>query len=188
MKEQINSLALLIEAVRRKDFYVLDTETTGLQRGEICQIAILSHDGQVCLNTFVKTARPIPESATSIHGITDDMVADSPTWDKVERQVLEIVAGHDLMVYNALYDRKMMHQSREFYSPHKIEWKDMSNWYCAMEAYAEYWGAWNEYHQSYRWQRLTDAIIQQQLSINNPHSALGDCMATLALVNKMAQQ
>ena len=34
-----------------------------------------------------------------------------------------------------------------------------------MEAYACYYGGWNDYHQSFTWQKLTDAIEQCDFNI-----------------------
>jgi DNA polymerase-3 subunit epsilon len=59
-----------------------------------------------------------------------------------------------------------------------------------MQQYAIFYGDWNDWHQSYRWQRLTSACAQQgidQSKISAPaHSALGDCLRTLELLKVMA--
>lgn len=172
--------------LRRDDFLVLDTETTGLHVGEIVQIAIVDHIGNTLLDTLVKPVLGIPSDATAIHGITNEMVMNAPGWNVIAPQVMDIVKGRDLVVYNAKYDRKMMHQSNEHYNLEKIEWREIARWWCAMEAYAEYYGDWNSYHGSYRWQGLTKAMFQQNLPTQAAHSALGNCLMTLALVRKMA--
>ena len=167
---------------------ILDTETTGLNDGEIVQIAVINSRGAVMLDTLVKPVMPIPPGATAIHGITDAMVADAPTWAEVAEILRRIIDGRELCIYNAVYDRKMMHQSAEKAGTPKIDWKELANFHCAMERYAEFWGDWNSYHQSYRWQKLTDACDQQ--GIPEPeapaHSALGDCLRTLELLKVLA--
>lgn len=173
--------------VKRQDFIVLDTETTGLHAGEIVQIAIVDHTGGVLLDTLVKPTSGIPADATRIHGITEAMVSDCLGWDEIAFKVMDVIKGKDLIVYNATYDRKMMHQSDEHYSTEKVNWRDLARWYCAMENYAEFYGDWNDYHGSYRWQRLTAAMFQQNLPTQDAHTALGDCLMTLALVKKMAE-
>jgi hypothetical protein len=47
---------------------------------------------------------------------------------------------------------------------------------CAMSNYASFVGEWNDYHGNYKWQRLP----------GGDHSAIGDCLATLELIKKMA--
>lgn len=173
--------------VKRGGFVVLDTETTGLTDGEICQISIINDSGAILLNSYVKTVHPIPAEAQRIHGITDEMVAGAPGWAAVAPRVKEILSGKDVIIYNAVYDRKMMHKSAEHAGMEKIEWKDIARFWCAMEAYAEFNGDWNDYHQSYRWQKLTDAVRQQRVTVDaKAHDALGDCLMTLAVIKKMA--
>lgn len=53
---------------------------------------------------------------------------------------------------------------------------------------AEFHGDWNDYHQSYRWQKLTDAVRQMRVTVDaKAHDALGDCLMTLAVIKKMAE-
>lgn len=180
------TLKQFCEAVNSVDEYIiLDTETTGLRDGEICQIAIINQDGETLLNSYVKTARPIPDDARRIHGISDEMVKDAPTWPEIVPKVREILDGQLLIVYNAVYDRKMMHQSGEKSGIEKIEWKEIAQWHCAMQAYAEHYGDWNSYHGNYRWQRLSHAANSEGVTVENAHDALGDCLMTLGVVKAM---
>jgi DNA polymerase-3 subunit epsilon len=61
----------------------------------------------------------------------------------------------------------------------------MASFYCAMLAYSEFYGEWNDYRQSWKWHKLTNAMYQQRLPVKDAHGALGDCRMTLALLNKM---
>lgn len=168
-----------------QNFLVLDTETTGLHRGEVCQIAVIDPQGEVLLDSLVKPVKPIPMDAQRIHHISDAMVADAPNWLEIEPQLMELIRGKDLLVYNAIYDRKMMHQSREAHGLPKIEWKKLAAWHCVMKAYAEFYGDVHPYYGSYRWQKLTTAATQLQLEVKDAHNALGDCQMTLAVLNAM---
>lgn len=175
------------EVAARDNFVILDTETTGLHDGEICQIAIIDHKWTTLLDQLVKPTRPIPPDAQRIHGISNDQVNDAPGWADVAPRVKDILTGKDVIVYNAVYDRKMMHKSADYAGMEKIDWKALSPWYCAMEAYAEFYGDWNAYHQSYRWQRLSFAAQQCGVEVKNAHNALGDCLMTLGVVRHMQQ-
>lgn len=177
-----------LEMASQREFLILDTETTGLHDGEICQIAVLSASGEVCLDTYVRPKRRIPLAATRIHGITDSMVRDAPTWGEIVPQLQELLEGRDLVVYNAIFDRRMMHRSAEAFGLPKIDWKEIARWWCAMNAYAEFYGDWNSYRRSYRWQSLSNACSQQRIRVVDAHSALGDCRLTLALIQAMLQK
>jgi len=168
-------------------FFILDTETTGLHDGEICQIAIIDEVGKVWFNNLVKTKEPIPADATAIHGITDEMVADAPTWELIAPVIENFLRNKLVVVYNAVYDRKMMHKSNERWNMPKYEWKEHSTFVCAMEAFAEFYGDWNNYHKSYRWQRLAHAARYCGVDVKNAHDALADCQMTLAVVNYMLE-
>ena len=91
------------DVVSSRNYVILDTETTGLDRGsEIVQIAIIEgKDGTVLLDTLVKPKYDIPVQASRIHGITAETVANAPTWDVVMPQVRSILEGRDVVIYNA---------------------------------------------------------------------------------------
>lgn len=178
-------LQALQEVYQRDNFVILDTETTGLHDGEIVQIAIINSEGTPLLNTLVKPVYGIPYDAYRIHGIHDEDVKDSPSWRDVAPLVKEVIAGFDVVVYNAVYDRKMMHKSAEKCGMDKIDWKTISPFFCAMVAFAEFYGEWNSYHGNYRWQSLSFAAQHLNISVKNAHSAYGDCLMTLGILQGM---
>jgi len=169
---------------------ILDTETTGLSDGEIVQLSVINNVGTVLLDTLVKPVHPIPADATAVHGITDAMVDGAPVWSVVSDQLVSLLKDRRILIYNAVYDRKMMHQSAEKARLPRVEWNALATFECVMLSYAQFWGEWGEWHQTYRWQRLTHACVQQRIDqsliIAPAHSALGDCLRTLALVKAMA--
>lgn len=171
--------------IQRGEFVVLDTGTTGLERGEIVQIAVIDASGAVLLDTLVKPVRSIPRDASRIHGIHDEDVADAPTWALISPQLEALLTGRDVMIYNAVYDRKMMHQSAEAAGSPRVDWKTLASFHCAMEAFAEVYGDWNEYRGNYRWQKLTTAAQYYDIPVSNAHNALGDCLMTLQVIKAM---
>lgn len=174
--------------VRGEDYLVLDTETTGVRQAEIVQIGIVDAQGSVIMDQLVRPMNPIPRDATAIHGITDPMVADAPCWADITTEVETLLRGRDLIVYNAAFDRKMMHLSAQFAGLPKTDWKTFSRWWCAMEAFAEVYGQRNRYGNGYRWHKLVKAAQHYHIPVVDEHSALGDARLTLALVKAMAAQ
>lgn len=173
--------------VRNQDFLVLDTETTGLDNhSEVVQIAIVHASGEIYLDELVRPVHGIPLAASRIHGITNQQVSDAPSWAYIVPKVHKLVEGRDVVIYNANYDMSIMNQSsRAILS--QMDWRyQVNRYWCAMLMYAEFVGDWNDYRNSYRWHKLGVAIHQQRLPFDKAHTARGDAVMTLALVNKMA--
>lgn len=88
----------------------LDVETTGLSTAysdRICELAILRCNGQkeaAPWQSLVNPRRPISPGATAINGITNRMVARSPVFGKIAREVLEFLEGTTLVCHNAPFD------------------------------------------------------------------------------------
>lgn len=182
----------LVALVRRGNFVILDTETTGLgDKAEICSIAVIDDTGKTLLDTLVRPVRGIPADATRIHGITNDTVKNARDWLNTNEQVWQLLHGRDVIVYNADYDIRLLIQSEKACEPFALsDWGTISR-VCAMNAYAEYVGDWNEYHENYRWHKLTDAAraIGYQLPEGmKPHGALADCLMTLAVCRYLVKQ
>lgn len=185
MNEYKSDLDLIKEAVARQNFVILDTETTGLHDGEIIEIAIIDHHANTLMNQRIKPFDGVPPQSTAVHGITLDDLKDCPTFDQVVDSIQSHLMNKDVIVYNAIYDRKMLHRSAEHANIDKIDWKTFSNWMCAMNAFSPLYGEWNNYYGNYKWQSLTTAAKHYHISGINAHSALGDCLMTFWVVKAM---
>ena len=154
---------------------LLDSETTGLgPDAEIVQLAVVNHQGVTLFDTLIRPTGLIPPDATAIHGITDEMVEDAPTFADVYPELWKVLRDRPLTIYNANYDTKVIgYVSKSAGLAVPFDWKAVS---CCMLKYAAYVGDWNDYRRSYRWQKLE----------GGDHSALGDCRATLKLMREMA--
>lgn len=88
--------------------YFLDTETTGFSgdKDRIVELAIVHESGQVVFDSLLNPLMPIPYRATSIHGITDRMVASAPTFNQVWAEIQKVLRGNRIVIYNASFDKK----------------------------------------------------------------------------------
>jgi len=91
------------------EYCVLDIETTGLSylTEKITEIGILKiKDGKVIdeFECFVNPERPIPWNITEITGITNDMVKDAETIEKVIPKIIEFIGDTVLVAHNASFD------------------------------------------------------------------------------------
>jgi DNA polymerase-3 subunit epsilon len=175
----------LAEVVARRDFLVLDTETTGLDNGaEIVQIAIIDAAGETLLDTLVKPVGNIPPAASNVHGITAGQVAAAPIWPELAPAIRRLLRGRDVIIYNAEYDVRMLNQSTTRWNG-VFDWNTLCTYHCAMLAFSERRGVWSDYHSNYRWWKLTDAAAHMGIPVHLAHTALGDALMTLLLVQAM---
>jgi len=195
------------KAIERAQMFIgldplfLDTETTGLtDTDQICEIAVLDLAGEVLINSLVKPTKPIPPGASQIHGITDDLVEDAPAFIDVFPQLEGILRGRTVLVYNVEFDLGMVWRSAlnngiSMEAGWQPWWVNVEgdpqavsrSWYCAMELYAQFYGEWNDYHQSYRWQRLSTAARQCNVELPaDIHRAHADAEMTRRIVLHMA--
>lgn len=164
------------------DFVILDTETTGLdERAEIVELSIIDQRGNTLFDRLIKPKRRIPRDAEQIHGISNTDVENADSWSDVYAGVRNILEGRNVAIYNAEYDTRIIQQTCKLHDLAMIKFNPV----CVMLHYAKYWGEWNYSRGNYKWQKLTHAAKQQGLEIKNAQRALGDCMMTLAVLNKM---
>ena len=170
---------------------ILDTETTGLgDDAEVVELALVDCAGAVLLDTLVRPSGPVPAEAAAIHGITDAMLAEAPTWSEVHDRFCDLVEGRQVVIYSREFDTRVITQTARRYglpAPQGFDpVLDPGRIHCAMQAYAEFRGEWSAEKGRYRWQKLSAAAQQQGVTVTNAHRALGDCLMTLGLVRAMA--
>lgn len=170
---------------------ILDTETTGLgDDAEVVELAVIDCAGAVLLDTLVRPSGPVPAEAAAIHGITDAMLAGAPTWSEIHARFCGLVEGRQVVIYSREFDVRVINQTARRYGLQAPQGFDLaldgSAVHCAMQAYAEFYGAWSAEKGRYRWQKLSTAAQQQGVTVTNAHRALGDCLMTLGLVRAMA--
>lgn len=181
----MTSLEEFKQVIGSGDYVILDTETTGLRDAEIIQIAIISSNGDILLDTLIKPIRPIPQDAIRIHGITNEMVADKLGIMYFYDQIRQLLSGRNVVVFNVAYDKQILYDSLQIANIQEVNWDQESKWFCAMEAFSELKGEWNAKRKSYKWQSLSKACDYYNLPIIDAHNALGDCLLTLQVCKSM---
>ena len=160
----------------------LDTETTGFgPRAEIVDIAVVNCAGEVVLESLVQPTRRIPADATAIHGITNADVKDAPAWCDLYEDLLRVLAGRRVIVYNVIFDRQMVNQACDRYALAA----PAADWECAMRKYAGFYGNWDSGKRWYRFQKLERAVLAFGAEPGG-HRAAADAIACRAVVLGMA--
>ncbi len=90
----------------KRPIIFFDLETTGVDvvRDRIVEISMVKimPDGERIIKTRrINPEMHIPESSTAIHGITDEDVADCPTFSQVARSMMQFVANCDFGGFNS---------------------------------------------------------------------------------------
>lgn len=156
----------------------IDTETTGLgPEAEIVEICVLDHTGRALINTLVKPRAAIPCNVTLIHGITNTMVAKSPSWRDLWADVAAALDGRHAAIYNAAFDVRMMQQST---ARQRLRWNlPNTEFFCVMDLYAQFYGR-------NRKQKLSEAGRQCRIELPNAHRAQADALLARSVLQHMA--
>jgi DNA polymerase-3 subunit epsilon len=90
----------------KKPMAFFDLETTGLNisKDKIIEISILKinpDNSEESYTRRVNPGMPIPVESTEIHGITNEDVAEAPTFDKLAEEIKAFIADADLAGYNS---------------------------------------------------------------------------------------
>ena len=90
-------------------YAIVDIETTGgyASGSGITEIAILIHDGLRVVDRFtslINPHRPIPLAIQALTGITDELVADSPSFHEVAPQIYALLVDRIFVAHNVNFD------------------------------------------------------------------------------------
>jgi len=90
-------------------YCVLDLETTGFsfRTEKITEVGIMKvKNGEVIdeFSCFVNPEKPIPQRVVEVTNITDEMVKDADTIDKIMPKIIEFVGDSVLVAHNADFD------------------------------------------------------------------------------------
>ena len=101
--------AQVSDYLAQNDIVVFDFETTGLSASDcfIVEIgAVKVHNGKITemFETFVNPEKHIDDDATAVHGITDEMVKDAPTYPKALQDFYKFTRNATLVAYNISFD------------------------------------------------------------------------------------
>lgn len=103
-----------VQAPSSKPVYaIIDTETTGLSpaRDRIIELGVVTTDDSFReISRFSTLIKPGRKKITNsqIHGITDEMVANAPSFSEVCTAFAKRIDGLHLLAHNAKYDSKML--------------------------------------------------------------------------------
>ena len=172
-------------AIDHSKIVCLDIETTGVDKlkDEIVQLSIINGNGKVLFNSYIKPTNHTewPETE-AVHGISPEMVTNNPTMMDVLPAINAILANAELVVgYNSdKFDIPFL-KNKGVVFPTNVTTSDV------MLVFAPIYGDWNDYHKSYRWQKLTTCAKYYGYEFK-AHDSLEDVRATLYCFYRIAEE
>lgn len=150
----------------------VETATTGLNSyDEICAICVLDANERVIYETLVKPSVPISRGATAYHDITNETVANAPTYDKIHKRLKKIFGKSTLIFYNAEFDTQRIAQTASIaFDAEHLTFRDCfprNKVFCLMQGYAYVWGDYTYHDLDPAWQPLIRACEQQSIYLDD---------------------
>lgn len=154
---------------------ILDFETTSL-KGYAVELAVIDMRGQPRFNGRFNPGVPIEPAAFAVHGLSLDVVKHEPPFAECIDSIAAAVAGKKVIAYNSKFDAGIFFNEQKRLVGKEAARIQPAEWLCAMLLYSEHVGEPGRYEGEYRWQKLP----------GGDHSALGDALACLKTLQKMA--
>lgn len=165
------------------DYVVFDLETTGISNkyDSIIEIsAVKVRNGKIVdeYSKLVNPGRHIPERASFVNHIYDDMVYDKPAIDKVLPEFIEFI-GDDLLVGHNIHSFDM-----------KFIYRDCRMVFCQIpdNDYADSLYLARKCFPELNHHRLSDLADCLHLSTENAHRALYDCRMNQAVFEEIGRR
>lgn len=169
-------------------FCVIDFETTGRDANSdrIIEVGIVCFEHGQCIERYeclVNPGIPVPEEARAIHGITDEELANAPSFDSVFDQLVPKLQGRLAVAYNAPFDRGFLHAETRRLSrtllpdcpalDDNVVWIDPLVWARELFKYE-------------KGKKLTDMCQRLNITLDRAHRACGDAEAAGMVLLAMA--
>lgn len=90
----------------KRPLAVIDLETTGINISsdrivEIAIVKIMPDGSRQVKRKLINPEMPIPPASTDVHGISNEMVKDAPTFKQAANEIKMFIANSDLAGYNS---------------------------------------------------------------------------------------
>ena len=162
---------------------VVDFETCGLLPSDgACEVAAVRfEDFRIVdkFSTFLNQGKPIPQSATAVHSITDGMIAGAPALIEVAGDLLRVCRDAIPCAYSSDFDRGFLHASIvgkdcPAFDPEHL-WLDPLVVIKDVDRFASGKGR----------HKLTETCKRWGVSLTNAHRAEGDAKSTGYLIQML---
>lgn len=156
-------------------FAIVDTETTGGNPAQdrIMEVAIFIHDGERVVDEFstlINPEKPISPFIIGLTGISNEMVANAPTFNEVAEKIFELTDHNIFVAHNARFDYGVMR--REF---RRVGIRFQRKQLCTVNLSRKLLPGIKSYS-------LGKLCREMGIQVNGRHRASGDAEATVKLL------
>ncbi|HEY8389822.1 MAG TPA: exonuclease domain-containing protein [Clostridia bacterium] len=118
------------DEIKKNTYVVFDVETTGIgENDKITELAAVKiKDGKICqlFSTLINPKMKIPPETSKITGITDEMVAQSPTYEEIAGDFYKfcenaILVGHNIVEFDLPFISRYSDTTHYYFDEHKVE-------------------------------------------------------------------
>ena len=161
-------------------YAIVDIETTGgyASANGITEVAIYVFDGKNVIEKFetlVNPGQPIPRYIQSFTGITDQMVATAPAFDKVAAKINQLLNENVFIAHNVNFDYSFL-KSHLLRAGHDLKSKKL----CTVRLSRKIFPGFPSYS-------LGNLCRSLEINIQNRHRAGGDAEATVKVFAKLLE-
>ena len=159
-------------------YAIVDIETTGGYASShgIIEVSIKIFDGETIIEDFESLINPgivIPKYIQAFTGITNDMVADAPSFETVAEKVFTLLQGNVFVAHNVNFDYSFLKSHLEYYG-YTLNSKKLCTIRLARHLFPGL--------PSYSLGNLCNSL---GIDLTNRHRAGGDAAATVILFKKL---
>lgn len=163
-----------------KDFIAVDTETTGIKVSgndiiQLSAVKFIDFQPAELWTTYIKPRKHIPEEATRVNGITDEMVENAPEFYQIIDSFNSFIGDLPLVAHNAPFDMKHLYVNGLDSIENKVVYDTLV---LSKSVIKE--------ADSYKLQNICNYV---GIYFDNAHNASSDCLATgLLFVNLLTRK
>jgi DNA polymerase-3 subunit epsilon len=156
------------------DFVAIDIETANSDRSSICALGMVKVKNNEIIDTYYKLVNPedyFDVFNVTIHGIDEEDVEDSPTFENIYNDITTFVEGYNLVSHSTRFD---MYAIADCMAKYNLPiWTN--NYFCSQRISQELRKDLASY-------RLNDLVFQFGLNSFEHHNALEDAKASANII------
>jgi DNA polymerase-3 subunit epsilon len=161
-------------------YAIVDIETTGsyASANGITEVAIYVFDGKQVTKKFeslINPQQPIPRYIQAFTGISNEMVADAPVFEKVAPEIFDLLKENVFIAHNVNFDYSFL-KSHLLRTGHDLKSKKL----CTVRLSRRIFPGFSSYS-------LGNLARSLDIEINNRHRAGGDAEATVKIFSKLLE-